>query len=102
MEFKSSCRACGHLHLDYICNWQVRKTGRISLKPYYSVSLWGIENALHIHSKDDQNKDVIYSSSLNTYKNETFEYEQETDCGCKCYTPSDNLEFMEWKYEQST
>ncbi|MGH7974924.1 MAG: hypothetical protein ACREBR_05315 [bacterium] len=101
-EYKSSCKACAHLHQGYICNWQVHKTGRISLKPVYNGGLWGIGNALHQHIKDENSKEIdSYPAHVDIYKSEQFEYEQETDCGCKCYIPSENLEFLEWKYSQS-
>jgi len=84
-----------------VCSWQVRKSGMIKLRPVYSEGLWGLTNALHHHGKDDDGNDVQYRASFDTYKNETFEYEQESNCGCRCYVPSDNLEFLEWKYEES-
>lgn len=101
MDYKSSCRACGHKHFDYICNWQVHKTGRIKLRPVYSEGLWGLTAAIHTHGLDDD-EDHISNHVINTYKLETFEYEQETDCGCMIYVPSDNLEFLEWKYNESS
>jgi len=101
MEYKSPCRACDHKHFDYLCNWQVHKTGRIKLRPVYSEGLWDLAAALHQHGKDDSGEETIFRQHLDTYKLETFEYEQETDCGCRVYIPSDNLEFLEWKYEQS-
>lgn len=83
-----------------VCNWQVQRTGNIILKPIYSEGLWGIGNALHIHGKDEDGKDTVYPYRPNTYKYESFQYAQETDCGCRFYVPSDNLEFLEWKYEE--
>ena len=101
MSYNSPCKACDHKHDGFICNWQVNKTGRIELKPVYSDSLWGLGSALHHHSRDENGKDVIFEARINTYKDETFEYKQEMDCGCKCYIPSENLEFLEWKYNAS-
>jgi hypothetical protein len=34
-------------------------------------------------------------------REEAFEYNQETECGCRFYVPSENLEFLEWKYDES-
>jgi hypothetical protein len=101
IEYKSTCKACAHKHPNYICNWQVQKTGRIELRPVYSDSLWGISAALHQHGVDADGHDFISSPRINTYRDETFEYRQETDCGCMFYVPSDNLEFLEWKYDES-
>jgi len=101
MEYKSNCRACDHKHWNYVCNWQVRKTGRIDLKPVFT-NLWGLSAGLHTHGKDEDGKDATFSLHPNFYKNEEFEYMQETDCGCKCYIPSENLEFLEWKYDESS
>lgn len=100
MLYNSPCKACDHKHDGLVCNWQVRKTGRIDLKPVYT-DLWGLNAALHTHGKDEEGKEVIFSSHLNTYKEVEFEYIQETDCGCRYYVPSDNLEYLEWKYERS-
>lgn len=101
MEYKSTCRACHH-YPHAICTWQVHKTGRMKLKLVYGDSkLWGIGPALHTHFDDVDGKGGNYRQFLDIYNNETFEYEQEVDCGCSCYVPSDNLEFLEWKYEQS-
>lgn len=101
VSYKSSCRACDHTHYGLTCTWQVHKIGHIKLKPIYSEGLWGINSALHVHGKDEEGKDINYPYHPNTYKDETFEYTQETDCGCRCYIPSDNLEFLEWKYDES-
>ena len=100
MSYKSSCRACDHNHDGYICNWQVSKQGRITLRPTYSEGLWGISSALHKHVKDDEGKDVVSPFTISAWKDELFDYVQETDCGCKLYIPSENLEYLEWKYEQ--
>lgn len=97
VEYKSPCRACDHKHQGYTCNWQVNKVGTIKLKPTYST-LWGLLPG-HTHSEEDVSK-IEYDAS-NLYKEETFEYRQEVDCGCKCYIPSENLEFVEWKYNES-
>jgi hypothetical protein len=102
VSYNSPCRACDHKHYDrLVCNWQIHKTGHIKLKPVYSEGLWGLGSALHHHGKDEDGKDVISSARINTYKDETFEYEQEVDCGCRYYVPSDNLEYLEWKYDES-
>jgi len=101
-EFKSSCRACAHKHQFQVCNWPINKTGRLKLKLVHGESkLWGISQALHQHLDMDGEEDVVVKQRLNIYENEVFEYEQEVDCGCRLYIPSDNLEFVEWKYSQS-
>jgi hypothetical protein len=99
MEYKSECRACAHKHSDYVCNWQVQRSGRIKLKPVYSDGLWGISAALHRHGKNDQGQEDISKQHIDIYRDEVFEYEQEVECGCRVYIPKDNLEFLEWKYE---
>lgn len=81
MEYKSVCKACGHNHYNYLCNWQILKKGTIKLKPWNS-NIWGVA---HTHE----------------HKQEFFDFEQETECGCRFYIPSDNLEYLEWKYEES-
>jgi hypothetical protein len=103
MEYKSACRACDHKHFGCVCNWQTHKAGHIKLRPLYSEGLWGLTAGLHVHGTDDEGKatSAVFQQYLNTYKQESFEYEQETDCGCRFYVPSDNLEFVEWKYSQS-
>lgn len=87
-----------------MCNWQIQKQGHIRLKSIHSEGLWGLGSALYHHInniKDEDGNEVISPARINTYKDETFEYEQEVDCGCRYYVPGDNLEFLEWKYEQS-
>ena len=96
MSYKSSCRACDHNHDGYICNWQVHKQGKITLRPVYST-LWGMIPS-HIH--DTETQEVI-QQPLNVYRDEIFEYIQEVDCGCRLYIPKDNLEYLEWKYDES-
>jgi len=102
VSYNSPCRACDHKHDGEICRWQIHKTGRIELKPVYSDSLWGVGPALHQHGKDEDGKETTFKLYPNTYKDETFEYKIELDCGCRCYIPSENLEFLEWKYNEST
>jgi hypothetical protein len=78
VEYKSPCRACGHKHESSHCNGIVKEKGIIKLKPF-TYRLW-----------DDEHGDK-----------QGFEYEMEFDCRCKCYIPSENLEYLEWKYDES-
>ncbi len=103
--FYSNCRACTHFHDGRDCSWLTQKSGKIKLRLLYSDSdsgLWGIQSVLHDHFKDKNDKDVIVRQNVRTYSNETFEYDQEIECGCRYYIPSDNLEYVEWKYNEST
>ncbi len=79
MPYNSSCRACNHKHENDHCNATITEKGTIKLKPY-TYNLW--------------NPDC---DSLA----QKFEYEQDFACRCRYYVPSDNLEFLEWKYERS-
>jgi hypothetical protein len=79
VSYKSPCRACDHKHEGSHCNAVIKEKGTIKLKPYTS-NLWN----------DDCGPIT-----------QEFEYEQEFDCRCKYYIPSENLEFLEWRYEQS-
>lgn len=100
MLYNSSCRACNHQHHGEICRWQILKIGQIDLRPVYSEGLWGIGSSLHSHVETDDGKGIIYKQFINSHKDEKFEYKQEMDCGCRCYIPSENLEFLEWKYDE--
>ncbi len=100
VSYNSPCRACSHSHDGLVCSWQVQKTGMISLRPAHpSSDLWGIPES---HSHHTADATLISVHPLDLYKTERFEYTQEVDCGCRYYVPSDNLEFLEWKYDEST
>jgi hypothetical protein len=96
VEYKSPCKACFHTHSDSVCNWQVEKQGIIRLKPYNN-NLW---NSPHSHMHGQNIEDVYPVPYVNSAE-ESFIYKQELDCGCMFYVPSANLEFLEWKYDES-
>jgi len=100
MEYRSTCRACSHWH-NGICSTMTHKVGTIRLKSW-DQSLWGINGGL-VKGYDYSNggSEQLSFKPFNTGMEQAFEYSQETDCGCRLYVPSENLEFLEWKYEQS-
>lgn len=94
MSYKSPC---DHPHDDMICNYTVWKTGTIRLQSY-NQSLWGITGG---YTKEwvNGNEQMTFKPFQTSIK-EMFEYSQETDCGCRFYVPSENLEYLEWKYSE--
>lgn len=100
MVYKSSCRACSHPHDGMICTHVIHKIGTIRLRSFNS-SLWGINGGYVKNYDYSQQGDNLSFKAFDTAREESFEYNQETDCGCRCYIPSDNLEFLEWKYDES-
>jgi len=81
------------------CNHVTHKAGTIRLKSYNS-SLWGITGG-YVKNWDNGSEQLSFKQ-FNTHMDEAFEYSQETDCGCRFYIPSENLEFLEWKYNESS
>lgn len=100
MAYKSSCKACGHLHADGVCPASVHKNGSITLRPE-SNSLWGISGGMVKHWDSQSGSEQLSFKNWDNYRGEYFTYDMDTDCGCRCYIPSDNLEFLEWKYSQN-
>ncbi len=80
MPYKSHCKACDHKHEGSHCNATITERGTVKLKPYSSY-LWNDECG---------------------QTTQEFEFEQTFDCRCRFYIPSDNLEYLEWKYNEST
>ncbi len=99
MFYKSPCKACDHPHDGMVCSHVAHKVGSIRLRSYNS-SLWGV-NGGYVKNYDSSQGGDISFRPFDIGREEAFEYNQETDCGCRFYVPSDNLEFLEWKYEQS-
>jgi hypothetical protein len=100
VSYNSSCRACDHKHDGYVCNWQVHKQGTINLKPINS-QIWGIQGGMSKSWDNSTGSEQLSFRQFDMYRSDPFEYEMEVDCGCRYYVPSDNLEFLEWKYERS-
>jgi len=77
------------------------KLGTIRLRSY-SPSLWGVDGG-YVKRYDYSNNDgeQLSFKPFDIGREEAFEYNQETECGCRFYVPSDNLEFLEWKYNES-
>lgn len=101
MAYKSPCKACDHLHEGMICNCTIYKTGTIRLKSFNS-SLWGVSGGTAQGYDSYSGSQQMVFKPFQTSIDEPFEYNQQTDCGCRFYIPSDNLEYLEWKYNEST
>ena len=101
MVYKSLCKACDHAHDGMRCNHMQHKTGTIRLRSYNS-QLFGVDGG-YVKRYDNYNggEPNVSFKPFDIGREEAFEYSQESDCGCRYYVPSDNLEFVEWKYEQS-
>ncbi len=99
MHYKSNCKACNHPHDGLTCNHMTHKAGTIRLKSYDS-SLWGISGGM-VKGYDINGSEQLSFKQFNTHSDQPFEYTQEVDCGCRYYVPSENLEFLEWKYSES-
>lgn len=87
-RFKSSCRACHHVHgnNEPACNHFEVQNGNIKLREIINPSH---QHAMGAFSGFDYNYGKDY------------EYTQEIRCRCAFYSPTDNLEYMEWKYDES-
>lgn len=78
------------------------KSGTIRLKSYNS-QLFGIDGGYvkRYDSYSGNGEAQVTFKPFDIGREESFEYSQDSDCGCRYYVPSENLEFLEWKYEQS-
>lgn len=104
MAYKSPCKACNHPHSGGICQQHIVENGTIRLKPY-SQSLWGVQGGyVKDYSYAQYDGTTAERTTFQPFqigRDEAFEYAQDTECHCRFYVPSDNLEFLEWKYEAS-
>lgn len=78
----------------------IHKTGTIRLRSF-NHTLWGINGGLVKGWDNSSGSEQLSFRPFQTNLEESFEYNQETDCGCRFYVPTDNLEFLEWKYNES-
>lgn len=100
MVYKSNCRACDHPHDGMICSHITHKVGTIRLRSY-NHTLWGVGGGLAKGWDNSNGSEQLSFKMFQTNLEEPFEYNQETDCGCRFYVPTENLEFLEWKYNES-
>lgn len=103
MAYKSNCKACDHPHEEMRCSHNVHKVGTIRLRSYNST-LWGVTGG-YTKSYDmygASGQEQVSFKPFDIGREEHFEYNQETECGCRFYIPSDNLEFLEWKYDEKS
>lgn len=100
MLYNSPCKACAHSHDGLVCSWTVHKQGTINLKPM-SSQVWGIQGGLAKNWDNSTGSEQLSFKQFDYMRSDPFEYSMEIECGCRYYIPSDNLEFLEWKYERS-
>ena len=78
-NFKSPCKACAHLHShESLCSYLMENSGNLYLAPTNSYDFGNVWSG-----------------------EKSFIYRQTKPCNCLYYVPSNNLEYMEWLYEQS-
>jgi hypothetical protein len=66
-----------------------------------SNQLFGINGGMVKTYDYNNGGEQLSFKSYDMSRNDIFEYTQDVDCECRCYIPSDNLEFVEWKYDES-
>ena|SRR5690242_16312247 len=105
MPYKSTCKACSHPHSDGVCHQMITQTGNIRLRPW-NGSIWGVQGGMvkdnTYNNYGGSTQESITFRPFDIGREENFSYTQESDCGCRFYVPSDNLEFLEWKYDESS
>ena len=82
-QYKSPCKACKHVHFNSLnqgmsCGSYSNEYGSIQLMPQSSTDFGNMWN-----------------------NNKYFNYSINKQCSCFLYVPSDNLEFLEWCYDNS-
>lgn len=102
MHFNSPCKACNHPHDGLICSYTVHHVGTIHLRSYNN-SFFGVQGG-YVKGYDQygaSGQEQLTFKPFEMGREESFEYRQDHECGCMFYVPSENLEFLEWKYNAS-
>lgn len=99
MAYKSTCRACGHWH-ETVCSTTTRRNGSMNLRPMSNM-IWGINGGMVKSYDYSSGSEQVSFKAFDMNRSDVFEYNMDVDCGCRYYVPSDNLEFLEWKYDES-